>query len=81
MFKQRTVTKTKSVEYMPFFLSFFLFLNAGVWSTYAVLVKDYYIGVTLCLFSLYLSVCVCEGMTGLVGIQLPYALKLHTKLV
>ncbi|XP_030547020.1 bidirectional sugar transporter SWEET16-like isoform X2 [Rhodamnia argentea] len=41
----RTVIKTKSVEYMPFFLSFFLFLNAGVWSTYAVLVKDFYIGV------------------------------------
>ncbi|XP_059651038.1 bidirectional sugar transporter SWEET16-like [Cornus florida] len=39
----RTVIKTKSVEYMPFFLSFFLFINAGVWSTYAVLVKDYYI--------------------------------------
>ncbi|KAF8007268.1 hypothetical protein BT93_K1310 [Corymbia citriodora subsp. variegata] len=41
----RTVIKTKSVEYMPFFLSFFLFLNAGVWSSYAVLVKDFYIGV------------------------------------
>ncbi|KAK9292992.1 hypothetical protein L1049_020975 [Liquidambar formosana] len=40
-----TVVKTKSVEYMPFFLSFFLFLNAGVWSAYAVLVKDFYIGV------------------------------------
>ncbi|GAB2218692.1 hypothetical protein Droror1_Dr00001919 [Drosera rotundifolia] len=41
----RTVIKTKSVEYMPFFLSFFLFLNAGVWSAYAILVKDYFIGV------------------------------------
>ncbi|KAG2694735.1 hypothetical protein I3760_08G159000 [Carya illinoinensis] len=41
----RTVIKTKSVEYMPFFLSFFLFLNAGIWTTYAVLVKDYFIGV------------------------------------
>ncbi|XP_039029643.1 bidirectional sugar transporter SWEET16-like [Hibiscus syriacus] len=41
----RTVIKTKSVEYMPFLLSFFLFLNAGVWSAYAVLVKDIYIGV------------------------------------
>ncbi|KAL4377652.1 hypothetical protein GQ457_02G036470 [Hibiscus cannabinus] len=41
----RTVLKTKSVEYMPFLLSFFLFLNAGVWSAYAVLVKDIYIGV------------------------------------
>lgn len=30
---------------MPFLLSFFLFLNGGVWSTYSVLVKDFYIGV------------------------------------
>lgn len=41
----RIVVKTQSVEYMPFFLSFFLFLNAGIWSTYAVIVKDFYIGV------------------------------------
>ncbi|KAL5851011.1 hypothetical protein ACOSQ4_009024 [Xanthoceras sorbifolium] len=40
-----TVIKTKSVEYMPFWLSLFLFLNAGVWSIYSVLVKDIYIGV------------------------------------
>ncbi|PPS20439.1 hypothetical protein GOBAR_AA00123 [Gossypium barbadense] len=40
-----TVVKTKSVEYMPFLLSLLLFLNAGVWSVYAVLVKDIYIGV------------------------------------
>ncbi|XP_060219264.1 bidirectional sugar transporter SWEET16-like [Lycium barbarum] len=41
----KTVIKMKSVEYMPFFLSFFQFLNGGVWTGYAVLVKDYYIGV------------------------------------
>ncbi|XP_074263450.1 bidirectional sugar transporter SWEET17-like [Silene latifolia] len=41
----RTVIKKKSVEYMPFFLSLFLFLNAGVWSVYSVLVKDYFMGV------------------------------------
>ncbi|EHA8590170.1 hypothetical protein COCNU_scaffold015884G000010 [Cocos nucifera] len=41
----RMVVKTKSVEYMPFFLSFFLFLNGGVWSGYSVLVQDYFIGV------------------------------------
>ncbi|KAJ6694512.1 hypothetical protein OIU85_005216 [Salix viminalis] len=41
----KLVIQTKSVEYMPFFLSFFLFLNGGVWSVYALLVKDYYIGV------------------------------------
>lgn len=39
--------QTKSVEFMPFSLSFFLFLNGGVWSGYALLVKDYYIGVRL----------------------------------
>ncbi|GMY21777.1 bidirectional sugar transporter SWEET17-like [Fagus crenata] len=41
----RLVIKTKSVKYMPFFLSFFLLLNAGIWSGYSVLVKDFYIGV------------------------------------
>ncbi|KAL9233325.1 hypothetical protein vseg_008343 [Gypsophila vaccaria] len=41
----RSVIKTKSVEYMPFFLSLFMFLNAGVWFVYAVLVKDYFMGV------------------------------------
>ncbi|KAL3516011.1 hypothetical protein ACH5RR_022913 [Cinchona calisaya] len=41
----RTVIKMKSVEYMPFFLSFFQFLNGGVWAAYAMLVKDIYIGV------------------------------------
>ncbi|KAL5996178.1 hypothetical protein ACLOJK_026252 [Asimina triloba] len=44
MAAMRTVIITKSVEFMPFFLSFFLFLNAGVWTIYAVLVKDYFIG-------------------------------------
>jgi solute carrier family 50 protein (sugar transporter) len=42
---QRTVVKTRSVEYMPFSLSFFLFLNGGVWSVYSLLVKDYFIGI------------------------------------
>ncbi|XP_011092096.1 bidirectional sugar transporter SWEET16 [Sesamum indicum] len=41
----RTVMKMKSVKYMPFLLSFFQFLNGAVWSAYAVLEKDYYIGV------------------------------------
>ncbi|KAH7543008.1 hypothetical protein FEM48_Zijuj02G0137000 [Ziziphus jujuba var. spinosa] len=39
------VIKTQSVEYMPFLLSFFLFLNGGIWSIYSLLVKDFYIGV------------------------------------
>ncbi|KAK3147289.1 hypothetical protein QOZ80_3BG0280530 [Eleusine coracana subsp. coracana] len=41
----RMVVKTRSVEFMPFSLSFFLFLNGGVWSAYAVLVKDLFIGI------------------------------------
>ncbi|KAA8527439.1 hypothetical protein F0562_034846 [Nyssa sinensis] len=41
----RTVVTTKSVEYMPFFLSFFLFLNGGIWAFYALLVHDYFLGV------------------------------------
>ncbi|KAJ4955713.1 hypothetical protein NE237_012496 [Protea cynaroides] len=41
----KTVVTTKSVEYMPFFLSFFLFLNGGIWAFYAFLVGDYFLGV------------------------------------
>ncbi|XP_051220289.1 bidirectional sugar transporter SWEET16 [Lolium perenne] len=41
----RTVITTRSVEYMPFFLSFFLFLNGGVWATYAILDRDIFLGV------------------------------------
>lgn len=41
----RLVVQTKNVKFMPFSLSFSLFLNAGVWTTYAVLLGDYFIGV------------------------------------
>ncbi|XP_020211697.1 bidirectional sugar transporter SWEET17 [Cajanus cajan] len=41
----KTVIQTKSVEYMPFLLSFFMFLNAGVWALYSFLVKDFFIGI------------------------------------
>ncbi|KAK4476710.1 hypothetical protein RD792_015870 [Penstemon davidsonii] len=41
----RTVIRTKSIKYMPFFLSFLQFLNSGVWSAYALLIRDFYIGV------------------------------------
>ncbi|PAN31024.1 hypothetical protein PAHAL_5G389500 [Panicum hallii] len=41
----KTVINTKSVEFMPFFLSFFLFLNGGVWATYAVLDRDIFLGI------------------------------------
>ncbi|XP_044499627.1 bidirectional sugar transporter SWEET17-like [Mangifera indica] len=41
----KTVVTTKSVEYMPFLLSFFLFLNGGIWALYALLVGDIFLGV------------------------------------
>nr|QIE48606.1 sugar transporter SWEET17 [Jasminum sambac] len=41
----RSVVTMKSVEYMPFLLSFFLFLNGGVWTFYAFLVRDWFLGV------------------------------------
>ncbi|PON52109.1 SWEET sugar transporter [Trema orientale] len=40
----KTVVLTKSVEYMPFLLSLILFLNGGVWTVYAVLAKDLFVG-------------------------------------
>ncbi|KAL9378935.1 hypothetical protein Peur_027417 [Populus x canadensis] len=41
----KTVVATKSVEFMPFLLSFFLFINGGVWTVYAFLTGDYFIGI------------------------------------
>nr|QBZ28512.1 bidirectional sugar transporter SWEET17 [Dianthus spiculifolius] len=39
----KTVVTTKSVEYMPFLLSFFMFLNGGIWTLYAFLRQDMYL--------------------------------------
>lgn len=39
----KTVVMTKSVEYMPFLLSFFFFMNGGIWAFYAVLHRDIYL--------------------------------------
>lgn len=39
----KRVVTTRSVEYMPFWLSFFVFLNSGIWTLYAVIVKDWFL--------------------------------------
>ncbi|GMY21763.1 bidirectional sugar transporter sweet17 [Fagus crenata] len=41
----KTVVTTKSVEYMPFLLSFIFFVNGGVWTVYALLSKDWFVGI------------------------------------
>ncbi|XAR52608.1 hypothetical protein NMG60_11020758 [Bertholletia excelsa] len=41
----KAVLTTKSVEYMPFLLSLFMFLNGGIWSFYALLVQDWFLEV------------------------------------
>ncbi|CAN8269223.1 unnamed protein product [Cochlearia groenlandica] len=39
----KTVVTTRSVKYMPFWLSFFLFLNGAIWGVYALLLHDVFL--------------------------------------
>ncbi|KAG6773166.1 hypothetical protein POTOM_020425 [Populus tomentosa] len=41
----KTVITTKSVEFMPFLLSFSILLNGGFWTLYALLAKDILVGI------------------------------------
>jgi uncharacterized protein with PQ loop repeat len=42
---QRQVMKTKSVEYMPFYLSFFSFAASTLWLLYGLLGRDLFLAV------------------------------------
>ncbi|CAA0812918.1 Bidirectional sugar transporter SWEET1 [Striga hermonthica] len=67
----KVVIKTKSVEYMPFLLSLFVFLSATCWLIYGLIGKDIFILVPNglgCLFgamqlSLYAVYCKNKGET------------------
>jgi uncharacterized protein with PQ loop repeat len=46
MLDQHKVITTKSVEYMPFFLSLVSFLNGACWTAYALIRFDIYVTVS-----------------------------------
>ncbi|XP_022138127.1 bidirectional sugar transporter SWEET16 [Momordica charantia] len=41
----KTVVRSRSVEYMPFMLSLFFFINGGIWTFYAFLQHDWFLAV------------------------------------
>eukprot|EP00253_Pinus_taeda_P001193 PITA_01193 len=63
----RLVIRTKSVEYMPFLLSLFNFINAIVWLCYSVVTRDIFIAVPNCIG------CVCGAVQlGIYGFYRKY---------
>jgi solute carrier family 50 protein (sugar transporter) len=43
---QKRVIGTKSVEFMPFYLSLFSFLSSALWMIYGLLGRDFFIAVS-----------------------------------
>uniref|UniRef100_A0A453I3J6 Protein RUPTURED POLLEN GRAIN 1 n=1 Tax=Aegilops tauschii subsp. strangulata TaxID=200361 RepID=A0A453I3J6_AEGTS len=56
---QGKVIKTKSVEYMPFFLSLLSFLNGVCWMSYALIKFDLYVTIPNGLGALFGLVLAC----------------------
>lgn len=52
---QKKVIQTRSVEFMPFGLSFFLSLSAVMWFFYGLLSKDVYVAVSQLILSVLIN--------------------------
>lgn len=50
---QKKVIETKSVEYMPFYLSFFSFLASSLWLAYGLLSHDLFLAVRFFTFLIH----------------------------
>jgi solute carrier family 50 protein (sugar transporter) len=68
--EQFVVIKTKSAEYMPFSLSFFLTLSAVAWFFYGLFTKDIYVTVCVQNCLCHLRILECTDLV-LMFVQLP----------